>query len=181
MPSPESVACSGSSMARELPRNSGVRHVMTFDIRSASPELTPKAIAWAEAQSDNAARVGRTLSEPFLSIAQRVGVAFPERIRILDVPRLPMPEDPQLQQAAVATGLLGPGMVGLTLGYAVLVCSGYGQDIRLLSHEFRHVYQYEQAGSIAAFLPAYLQQIVTVGYNNAPFEVDARAHELKHA
>lgn len=42
-------------------------------------------------------------------------------------------------------------------------------------------HQYEQAGSIAAFLPRYLQQIVTVGYNNAPFEIDARSHELGHA
>ncbi len=154
---------------------------MTFDLRSALPILTPKAIAWAEAQSENALRVGRPLTEPFLSVAQHVGVSSPEHIRILDVPRLPMPDDPQLKQAAVATGLLGPGMVGLTLGHAVLVCSGYGQDVRLLSHEFRHVHQYEQAGSIAAFLPAYLQQIVTVGYSNAPFEIDARAHELRHA
>ena len=58
-------------------------------------------------------------------------------------------------------------MVGLTLGYGVYVCHGHG-TVRLLSHEFRHVYQYEQAGSIAAFLPVYLQQIVTFGYNNAP-------------
>jgi hypothetical protein len=121
------------------------------------------------------------LDERFISIAKSVGVVNPEHIRILDVPHLPMPDDLQLRQAAVATGLLGPGMVGLTLGYSVLVCPGYGQDVRLLSHEFRHVYQYEQAGSIAAFLPAYLQQIVMVGYLNAPFEKDARAHEQRHA
>jgi hypothetical protein len=153
---------------------------MTFDLRSSLPQLAPKAIAWAETQSENALRSGRSLDETFLSIAKGVGVAHPEQIRILDVARLPMPDDPHLKQAAVATGLLGPGMVGLTLGYAVLVCPGYGRDVRLLSHEFRHVYQYEQAGSIAAFLPVYLQQIVTVGYQNAAYERDARAHE-RHA
>jgi hypothetical protein len=154
---------------------------MTFDLRSALPVLIPKAIAWAESQSEIAVRTERPLDERFISIAKSVGVVNPEHIRILDVPRLPMPDDPQLKQAAVATGLLGPGMVGLTLGYSVLVCPGYGQDVRLLSHEFRHVCQYEQAGSIAAFLPVYLQQIVTVGYHNAPFEMDARAHEQRHA
>lgn len=153
---------------------------MTFDLRSALPLLTPKAIAWAESQSANALSAGRALDQRFISVAQSVGVASPERIRILDVPHLPMPDDPQLKQAALATGLLGPNMVGLTLGHAVFVCPGYGQDVRLLSHEFRHVHQYEQAGSIAAFLPTYLQQIVTVGYHNAPFEIDARAHE-RHA
>jgi hypothetical protein len=71
-------------------------------------------------------------------------------------------------------------MVGLTLGDGVYVCHGHG-TVRLLSHEFRHVYQYEQAGSIGAFLPVYLQQIVTFGYNNAPLEVDARTHEKHHA
>ena len=154
---------------------------MTFDLISALPFLIPKAITWAESQSENAAQKGRPLDERFILIAKSVGVEKPKHIRILDVPCLPMPDDPQLRRAAVATGLLGPEMVGLTLGYSILVCSGYGQDVRLLSHEFRHVYQYEQAGSIAEFLPKYLQQIVTFGYHNAPFEKDACDHEQRHA
>lgn len=85
------------------------------------------------------------------------------------------------KQALIATGLLGPGMIGLTLGYAVLVCAGHGKDVRLLSHEVRHAHQYEQAGSIAAFLPVYIKQIVTPGYHNAPFEKYARAHERHRA
>jgi len=103
-----------------------------------------------------------------------------ELIRVAKVPRLPLPEDPELQQAALATGLLGPDMVGMTFGYGIYICRGHC-TIRLLSHEFRHASQYEQAGSIAAFLPTYLQQIVAVGYHNAPFEIDARAHERHHA
>jgi hypothetical protein len=48
----------------------------------------------------------------------------------------------------------------------------------LLSHELRHVYQYEAAGSIAAFLLNYLWQIATAGYEECPLELDARAHEV---
>lgn len=48
---------------------------------------------------------------------------------------------------------------------------------RLLSHEYRHVHQYEAAGSIAAFLRRYLQQIAEVGYERAPYEIDARQWE----
>jgi hypothetical protein len=48
----------------------------------------------------------------------------------------------------------------------------------LLSHELRHIYQYEAAGSIAAFLPIYLWQIAMVGYEECPLERDARAHEV---
>jgi hypothetical protein len=68
-------------------------------------------------------------------------------------------------------------MAGLTLGYAIFICEGHNSP-RLLSHECRHVYQYEMCGSIAAFLPIYLQQIVDFGYMNAPFEIDAQKHEL---
>jgi hypothetical protein len=81
--------------------------------------------------------------------------------------------------AAQQTGLLGPGMVGLTLGHTVFIILGC-KTVQLLSHELRHVHQYEQFGSIAAFLPVYLAQIVEVGYDNAAFEVDARSHEVRN-
>lgn len=149
---------------------------MTFDLRAALPVLIPKAIVWAEAHCSSISQKGQPLNEVLLGVAKSVGVLHPELIRIAEVPSLPLPEDPELKQAALATGLLGPDMVGLTLGYGVYICRGHG-NVRLLSHEFRHVHQYEQAGSIAAFLPTYLQQIVSVGYNNAPYEIDARAHE----
>lgn len=150
---------------------------MNFDLHSALPSLIPKAIAWAEQQAGEALRTGRGLDTRELSIANQVGVAHPELIRISMVKQLPLPNDLQLQQAALATGLLGTSMAGLTLGYAIFICETHN-TIRLLSHECRHVYQYEQSGSIAAFLPIYLQQIVNFGYMNAPFEIDARNHEL---
>lgn len=149
---------------------------MVFDLQAALPHLLPKAIAWAEACAAETAHTGIALDETRLAIARRVGVVQPELIRITLVPRLPQPDDPELLQAARLTGLLGPNMAGLTLGYGIYIC--HGQDsIRLISHECRHVHQYEQAGSIATFLPIYLQQIATVGYPNAPYEIDARAHE----
>ena len=150
---------------------------MGFDLRSALPFLLPKAITWAEERAAEIAASGMPLDHKGISLAQRVGVAHPELIRILMVSQLPLPPDPQLQQAALASGLLGPGMVGLTLGHGIYICHGHNTG-RLLSHECRHVYQYEQASSIAAYLPVYLQQIANFGYANAPFEIDARSHEI---
>jgi hypothetical protein len=112
-----------------------------------------------------------------LAVAKRVGVRHPELIRTHLVDVLPQPDDPALRQAALATGLLGEGAVGLTLGYSIFIVRGH-MSTSLLSHEFRHVYQYEAAGSVADFLPVYLQQIATVGYRDAPLEQDARAHEF---
>jgi hypothetical protein len=139
--------------------------------------LIPKATAWVTAQSDLIARSGLPLNDEQTAIARSVGVAHPEKIRILEVNTLPIPGDTDLMLAAQASGLLSPNIDGLTLGHGIYIRHGQASN-RLLSHEFRHVYQYEQAGSIAAFLSVYLQQILTVGYQLAPLEIDAREHEI---
>ena len=112
-----------------------------------------------------------------MSVARNVGVQHPELVRVKYVDQLPFPDDPILKQAAIETGLLAPGMVGLTLGYGIYIVHGHDR-IRVISHECRHVHQYETFGSIEQFLPVYLQQIVDYGYHDAPLEVDARAHEI---
>ena len=154
---------------------------MAIDLRRALPELLPAAIAWAEARAKKAAEVGSALTAPEREIARQVGVSQPARVRVEIVDELPLPEDPALRAAGLAAGLLGPGMVGLTLGHSIFIRRGNRdrrQHRRLLSHELRHVHQYEQHGSIAAFLRVYLTQIVEVGYADAPLEADARAHEI---
>ena len=160
--------------------NSGMSLAMRaiMNLRHALPVLVPKAVQWAETHSRLILGSGRPLSEQESQVARAVGVTSPELIRVLDVSKLPMPEDPILYQAAVATGMLGPNMVGLTLGHGIYICHGHC-TLRLISHELRHVYQYEQAGSITAFLGVYLEQIVTSGYQNAPLEIDARNHEAR--
>ena len=150
---------------------------MTFDLAAALPLLNPKAIEWAAQHASEILATGEPLTGQGLTLARQVGVANPEKIRLAFVTQLPLPTDPMLRQAALQAGLLGPKMIGLTLGHGIYICNGKNSP-RLLSHECRHVHQYEQAGSIAAFLPQYLQQIVQFGYNNAPFEIDARAHEV---
>lgn len=146
-------------------------------LKTALPLLLPLAIEWAEAASSDAANSGRPLDGAERELARRVGVQHPHLIRVSIVDEMPRPSHPMLQTAAVAAGFLGSGTAGLTLGYSVLVRRGE-VSARLLSHEFRHVFQYEQAGSIAAFLPVYLRQIVEVGYAEAPFEIDACRHEI---
>ncbi len=150
---------------------------MPSDLETLLPVLLPRAIDWVKAQSASILEVGSPLNEGGIRLAGAAGVAHPDRVRISVVQSLPLPDDPELRSVALETGLLGPGMIGITFGYGIYVCDGHVTN-RLISHECRHVYQYEQAGSIDAFLPAYLQQIAAVGYHDAPFEIDARQHEL---
>lgn len=150
---------------------------MTVDLMADLPVLVPKAIQWAEEQSLVIAKEGVALDETLLDAARRVGVQRPELIRVALVPSIPLPDDPALQAACAAVGFLSGRFNGLTLGHGIYIREGCA-TVRLLSHEFRHVYQHEQVSSIAGFLPEYLRQIFTVGYELAPLEIDARAHEI---
>ena len=139
--------------------------------------LLPRAIDWVKSQSAAILQSGLPLNETEIRLATAVGVSKPERVRVRRVTSFPQPTDPELRFVANNAGLLGPGTIGVTFGYGIYLLDGQVTN-RLISHECRHVYQYERAGSIDAFLTEYLQQIVTFGYDDAPLEVDARQHEL---
>jgi hypothetical protein len=147
-----------------------------IDLAAALLRLLPLAISWAESQEADVLATGRTLGATELALAKAVGVSEANRVRIKLVSQMPQPAHPELRAAANQTGLLGPDMGGVTFGQAVFIRHGCETN-RLISHELRHVHQYEAAGSIAAFLPIYLDEIVTVGYARAPLELDARHHE----
>src|SRR5260370_9920258 len=95
---------------------------MNENLRAALPGLVPKAIAWAEQTADKISRTGNALDKYGLSIARRVGVIRPELIRIALVDQLPLPSDPKLQQAAIATRLFGPHMAAVTLRPTRCIC-----------------------------------------------------------
>ena len=138
----------------------------------------PLAVAWAQDQGEASLEAGRPLEPHEIELAHHVGVERADRVRLHVVEEFPRPEDAELSRVADQLGFLGPGMIGLTLGHAVLVDARHQRSERLLRHEFRHVHQYEVAGGFDAFLTAYLAQVVEYGYFDAPLEVDARAHEL---
>ena len=67
---------------------------------------------------------------------------------------------------------------GLTAGYGVIVRRDCTRNLRLLTHEFVHVAQYERLGR-EGFLQEYIQQIAAHGYLDAPFELEAEAKATK--
>ena len=142
------------------------------------PQLAPKAVAWAEGLAAEARARGTALSVPLAEIARRAGVRAPEKVRILVMDEIPLPDDPALQGAALSVGLSQSDAAGMTLGHAVFLRRGYESDVRVISHELRHVAQYEACGGIAGFLAVHLADLVAFGYEDSPFEVDARAHEV---
>jgi len=146
------------------------------DLAAALAELLPLAVTWAEAQAANALATGQTLSDLGRQLAISVGVQRTDLVRVKLVDQLPQPTHPDLLAVGLQTGLLGPQMAGITLGYAIIIRQRQLSN-RLISHELRHVHQYEAFGSIGNFLTTYLAQIASVGYHQSPLEIDARQHE----
>ena len=148
-----------------------------YDLTAVLPILLPEAIRWVESRSSKILSSGQPLTSAGIKVARSIGVLDPEKIRVELVESLPLPDGQMLRDVALQTGLLGPAMVGVTFGHGIYARTDYLTNM-LLAHECRHVFQYESAGSIAAFLPVYLQQIVEFGYFECPFEVDARQYEF---
>jgi hypothetical protein len=98
------------------------------------------------------------------ALARSVGVSDPARVRIVVVDHVPFPDEPMLKAAAESLGFTQTNITGLTLGHAIFVRRGRDRDPLLLSHELRHVAQYEAEGGIAPFLAQHLVDLVEHGY-----------------
>ena len=135
--------------------------------------LLPLACTWAEEQEHVILRDGVPLSPTQTTDAKTIGVAHPERVRLLKVVRVPIPEHPELRAAAEATHLISPRTGGLTLRYGIFIRTDCWDDRPLVFHELVHTLQYERLGGFQQFLQQYLYESITIGYSAAPMEQEA--------
>jgi len=144
-----------------------------------SPEqfemLLPLACEWAATQERRTLATGETLSDTMLADARVVGVAAPERVRLLYVPEIPIPDDPALRAATLETQFLSPLTRGLTLRYGIFIRSDCRFDRPMVIHELGHTAQYERLGGFEPFLRQYLFECLTIGYPEAPMEQEVIA------
>jgi hypothetical protein len=135
--------------------------------------LFPAACAWAEEQEHIIIRYGVSLSPAQIADAVTIGVAHPEKVRLLKVTRIPGPDRRDLCTAADATGLISPFSAGLTFRYGIFIRADCWGDRRLVFHELVHTAQYERLGGLQQFLKRYLYECITIGYPAAPLEQEA--------
>lgn len=136
--------------------------------------LLPLACTWAEEQERIILDSGTSLTEAELVDAKRVGVAAPERIRLLRVAAIPSPRHPALAAASTITGLISSNTAGLTVRYGIFIRSDCWGDRSLVAHECVHTMQYERLGGFQGFLRPYLLECITPpGYPYGPLEQEA--------
>jgi len=120
---------------------------------------------------------GRALTADESALAVRVGVAHPERVRVIVASAFPVPADPALTgELKSRFGIDGKANGGLTMGHAIFVATKYADARWLLAHELTHVGQFETLG-VDQFAHDYLVQLIMVGYTRAPIEEAARMNE----
>lgn len=135
-------------------------------------KIISDASIWATQIVDHYQNSGRTLYKTETKIAHDVGVTHPHYIRVIEVEQVPEPSSNGLLALREGNGLLHSHSLGLTIGYSVFIKKGFASN-HLLAHEFRHVYQFEQAGSVEKMIHNYLKEVLQFGYKNAPLEIDA--------
>jgi hypothetical protein len=138
-------------------------------------QMLPRATAWAEMQARHILERGIGLSERGIEVARHAGVQHPERVRLLPVATIPIPEEADLRQAAQEFGLITQQTAGLTIGYGIFVLQNCSNDAKLVAHELMHVAQCENSGGIPGFLVKYLSEVNEYGYPEAPMEQQAIA------
>ena len=135
--------------------------------------LLPLACNWAEEQERIILRDGVPLTDEQITNAKKVAVAHPEKVRLLRVMQIPMPEHTLLQAAAEETHLITPSTIGMTLRYGIFIRSDFWGDRKIILHELVHISQYERIGGFKEFLQQYLYECITIGYPEAPMEQEA--------
>jgi hypothetical protein len=118
-------------------------------------EVLPQAIDWVRSQEGKYILEGQHLTDREMAIAKSMGVLQPDRIRIIPTEHFPMPAVQPLRDELISLGFDSTKLIGLTLGYTILINLKANQGKWLLSHEFVHVTQYERMG-LEIFLEQYL-------------------------
>jgi hypothetical protein len=135
--------------------------------------LLPLAVQWAAEQERRVLCEGVSLSKVELADARVIGVCNPERVRLLPVDSIPVPVHPMLRAAAASINFLTVAPRGLALDHGIFIRADYWRDRALIAHELVHAAQFQRLGGILPFLQTYIFQCATVGYPNAPLELEA--------
>src|SRR5687767_8757555 len=118
--------------------------------------LAPLAYQWAKQQEAYILQHGAPLAAHQLADAGRVGVQYPDRVRVLVVDRIPLPDDEELAEAARRAQIITDASRGVAIGYGIIIRADSWQNRELLLHQLVHVAQCERSGSLESFVSEYL-------------------------
>ncbi|HVF71566.1 MAG TPA: hypothetical protein VM940_08155 [Chthoniobacterales bacterium] len=137
--------------------------------------LAALACRWAEAQEAYGLEHGVSLTARQRSDAELAGVRCPDRVRILVMDRIPLPDDTELAEAARQAQIITDASRAVAIGYAIIIRADSWQNRELLLHQLVHVAQCERSGSLQSFVQEYLFD----RRNSAQFSVGSLEDEAR--
>jgi hypothetical protein len=138
--------------------------------------LLPRAYEWAKAQEDFVLTYGTPLGARHLEDARLAGVHDCEKIRVLVVDRIPLPDCAPLAEAARMTGIMGHDTKCVGFGHAIIIRADSWNDRELLLHNFVHIAQCERSGGLESWIGQYLGNRRTCAqFSVGSFEDEARS------
>ena len=144
-------------------------------------QLLPAACNWAYALEEFVLARGIPLSPGRMADATLVGVQDPARIRVLVVDRIPLPDDPELAEAARRNGIITDETRCIGFGHALIIRGDAWNDRELILHNLIHIAQCERSGGLEQWVRDYLCDRATCAdFTLGSFEAEARerAREL---
>jgi len=139
-------------------------------------QLLSPAVQFVQSSEQQVRERGRLLTAEEQQLARVVGVAQPERVRVLIADEFIAPADPAFAIEARKLGLGDRAEDGRTLGHAIQIKPQYANAHWLLAHELTHVGQFERLGA-SEFVREYLTELLMFGYARAPLERAAASNE----
>ena len=118
--------------------------------------LLPHAYQWAKTQEELVLTHGIPLTPQQILDARRAGVRDCERIRILIVDRIPLPEDGALAEATRRSRILTQDTRCTGFGHAIIIRADAWGDRELLLHNLVHIAQCERSGALEQWIRDYL-------------------------
>lgn len=135
----------------------------------------PFVYQWAKAQEDYVFAHGTPLSPQHMADARLAGVQDCERIRILVVDRIPLPEGGELAAAARRARIITEDTRCVGVGHAIMIRAEAWGDRELLLHNLVHIAQCERSGGLEPWVRQYLVD----RQNSATFSVGSLEDEAR--
>jgi hypothetical protein len=118
--------------------------------------LLPLAYEWAKAQEEFVLAHGNPLSPRHTHDAGLAGVQDCDRVRVLVVDRIPLPDNPELAAASKRIGIITGDTRCAGFGHALIIRVDAWNDRELILHNLVHIAQSERCGGLEPWVHQYL-------------------------
>jgi hypothetical protein len=119
--------------------------------------LLPVAYQWASGQEQFILATGTSLGRQQMADARRVGVQDCERVKVLVVDRISLPDNKELADAARCMQIITNASRGVAIGHGIIIRADCWGDRELLVHQLVHVAQCERSGGLEQWVRQYLR------------------------